>query len=127
MLRDSDNLLLMQWVHIRTCASMATDHAGSEEYLRMAKYTSRVSSRGQVTIPSELRRTMGIKPQDRVALEQVDGGIKISPSGSGIAAGYGAVTPQTKPEDSAAIRREVASEWATGRRRSRTCCPWKSP
>lgn len=77
----------------------------------MAKYTSKVTSRGQVTIPSELGRTMVIKPQDRVALEQVDGGIKISPANSGIAAGYGAVTPQTKPEDLAAIRREVVSEW----------------
>lgn len=54
----------------------------------MIKYTSTVTARGQVTIPSELRRTMGIKPKDRVALEVVEGGIRISPSGSGVMDGY---------------------------------------
>ena len=82
----------------------------------MAKYTSKVTSRGQVTIPIELRRTLGIKPQDRVALELVDGGIRIIPSGSGILAGYGAVTPQSKPEEFGAIRREIESEWGDRRR-----------
>ena len=75
----------------------------------MTKYTSKVTSRGQVTIPSELRRTMGIKPKDRVALELVDGGIKISPSISGIVAGHGAVKPQAKPEDFRAMRGEFES------------------
>ena len=76
----------------------------------MTKYTSKVTSRGQVTIPSELRRTMGIKPKDRVALELVDGGIKISPSSPGIVAGYGAVEPQAKPEDFRFMRREFESD-----------------
>ena len=31
---------------------------------------------------------MGIKPKDRVALDLVEGGIRISPSGSGIMDGY---------------------------------------
>jgi len=82
----------------------------------MAKYTSKVTSRGQVTIPSELRRAMGIKPKDSVSLEPVDGGIKISPAGAGIAAGYGAVTPRARPEDFGAIRREVLDEWGDRRR-----------
>ena len=76
----------------------------------MTRYTSKVTSRGQVTVPSELRRTMGIKPGDRVALEPVDGGIRISPSGSGIAASYGAVATQTKPEDFGAMRHGIESE-----------------
>ncbi len=76
----------------------------------MTKYTSKVTSRGQVTIPSELRRTMGINPKDRVELELVDGGFKISPSSSGTVTGYGAVEPQAEPEDFRAIRREVESD-----------------
>ena len=76
----------------------------------MAKYTSKVTTRGQVTIPSELRRTMGIKPKDSVSLEPVDGGIKITPSVSGMMAGYGAVTPRTKPEDFHRTRHEMESE-----------------
>lgn len=82
----------------------------------MAKYTSKVTSRGQVTIPSELRRAMGIKPRDSVAIEPVDGGIKITPSGSGIASGFGAVTPRARPEDFGAIRPEVESEWDARRK-----------
>ena len=53
---------------------------------------------------------MGIKPKDRVALELVDGGIKISPSSPGIVAGYGAVEPQAKPEDFRVMRREFESD-----------------
>lgn len=84
----------------------------------MSRYTSTVTSKGQVTIPSELRRTIGIEPRDRVDIELVDGEIRISPSSSGILAGYGAVKPRTKPEDFRTIRREVVDEW--GDRRSRT-------
>ena len=82
----------------------------------MTKYTSKVTSKGQVTIPSELRRTMGIKPRDSVSLEPVDGGIKISSCSAGIAAGYGAVTPKAGPEDFGAIRREIESEWGDRRK-----------
>ena len=59
---------------------------------------------------------MGIKPKDRVALELVDGGIKISPSSPGIAVGYGTVTPKARPEDFDAIRREMESEWGDRRK-----------
>ena len=82
----------------------------------MPKYTSKVTPRGQVTIPSELRRTMGIKPKDKVALEPEDGGIKISPSTSEIAAGYGTVNPKARPEDFGAIPREILNEWGDRRK-----------
>ena len=59
---------------------------------------------------------MGIKPKDSVSLEPVDGGIKISPSSAGIAAGYGAVTPKARPEDFGAIRGEIESEWGDRRK-----------
>lgn len=93
----------------------------------MAKYTSKVTSRGQVTIPSELRRIMGINPKDSVSLELVDGGTKITPSTSGIAASYGAVNPKAKPEDFGTIRREVLSEWSDRRSAAEDLPPWKSP
>ena len=82
----------------------------------MAKYTSKVTSRGQVTIPSELRRTMGIKSKDSVSLEPVDGGIKISPSSSGTVGGYGAVTPKARPEDFGGVRSEREGEWGDRRK-----------
>ena len=82
----------------------------------MTKYTSKVTSKGQVTIPSELRRTAGIRTEDRVALEAVDGGIKIIPASSDIVAGYGAVTPKARPEDFGAIRREALAEAGDRRR-----------
>ncbi len=59
---------------------------------------------------------MGIKPKDSVSLEQVDGGIKISPSSARITANHGAVTPKTRPEDFRAMRREIESEWGDRRK-----------
>lgn len=37
----------------------------------------RVTAKGQVTIPKEIRKTLGIEPGDEVAFEKVDAGYRI--------------------------------------------------
>ncbi|WP_306059892.1 AbrB/MazE/SpoVT family DNA-binding domain-containing protein [Natronococcus wangiae] len=37
----------------------------------------RVTTKGQVTIPKEIRDALGIKPGDEIAFEEVDSGYKI--------------------------------------------------
>lgn len=37
----------------------------------------RVTTKGQVTIPKEIRDALGIKPGDEIAFEEVDAGYKI--------------------------------------------------
>ncbi len=70
-----------------------------------------VSSKGQITIPVELRKAMGIKSRDRVAFELVDGEVHLRPVGSRLLAGYGAIKPKARPEDFRSMRREVEEEW----------------
>ena len=76
----------------------------------MAERSTTVTSKGQVTIPGELRRVLDIKPKDRVAFELVDGELRLRPVRSRLMAGYGAVRPRRKPQDFRGIRREVEEE-----------------
>ena len=72
--------------------------------------SSIVTSKGQVTIPSELRQALNMKRKDRVAFELFDGEIRLGSVGSRAIHGYGAVRPQRKPEDFRRVRREVEDE-----------------
>ena len=78
----------------------------------MSQHTSTVTEKGQVTIPIEMRRALGLKPRDRVEFELVNGGVRLLPAKSTLLAGYGAVQPRERPEDFQRIRREVEEEMA---------------
>jgi len=41
--------------------------------------TATVSTKGRVTIPSELRKKYGIKPGDKLGLKVVKGAIRVKP------------------------------------------------
>ena len=78
----------------------------------MAEYVTTVTQKGQVTIPSELRRALEIKPKDRVAFELVDGEVRLRPVKSRLLAGFGAIKPMRRPEDFQKMRQEVEEEIA---------------
>jgi antitoxin PrlF len=68
---------------------------------------SRITQKGQVTVPAEIRAKLGLKPRDRVQFE-VDGGtVRIRPARTRLMEGYGAVEPHARPEDFSRIREEV--------------------
>ena len=76
----------------------------------MLELSTTVTSKGQVTIPSEIRRALNIKLKDRVAFELVNGKVFLRPIGSAVLASYGAVKPfkpSKKPIDSRELRREI--------------------
>lgn len=75
----------------------------SDEHVRT------VTSKGQVTIPIEVRRLLGLKPRDQVAFRMSDGRVAIEPVEMTLAATFGAVTPRRRPEDYQAPR-DVAIE-----------------
>lgn len=68
---------------------------------------SRLTQKGQVTIPAEIRARLGLKPRDRVRFDVEGDAVVLRPVGSTILAGYGAVTPARKPEDWRAVREAV--------------------
>lgn len=67
---------------------------------------TRVSSKGQVTIPVDIRKHLGVKPRDRVQFTVIaDGSVKVAPAPSRILALFGAVKPLKEPEDFEALHR----------------------
>ena len=84
----------------------------------MQEYETTITEKGQVTIPQELRRLLGLSPRDKVHFQVVNGTVQISKASSKLLAGFGAVTPFQKPENFEEVRkefekgvaREVASE-----------------
>lgn len=84
----------------------------------MQEYETTITEKGQVTIPQELRRLLELSPRDKVRFRVVDGTVQISKASSRLLAGFGAVTPQQKPENfqktreefEKGVAREVASE-----------------
>ena len=72
----------------------------------MTERSSTVTSKGQVTIPGELRRVLDIKPGDRVAFALVDGALQVWPAGSTAEATYGSVNPIRRPEDFRKLRQD---------------------
>lgn len=40
-------------------------------------FRAKVTSKGQITVPVEIRRTLGVKPGDTIRFEQQEGGIRV--------------------------------------------------
>ncbi len=57
----------------------------------MQKNTSRVSPKGQVTIPVEIRERFDIRTRDRVVFRVVDGNITLTPTKSRVDELYGSL------------------------------------
>ena len=78
----------------------------------MVTLESSLTEQGQVTIPAEIRALLGLKPRDRVIFE-IDGqDVKIRSATSQILAGYGAVTPISRPEDFRKLREQFEEDVA---------------
>jgi antitoxin PrlF len=75
----------------------------------MSTAESRVTQKGQVTIPADMRRHLGLKPRDRVRFEIEDDAVRMTRATSKILEIYGSVTPRNRPEDFAALREEFES------------------
>lgn len=71
--------------------------------------TSKLSSKGQTTIPKEIRDARELDPGDRLVYEMRGGEIVIHPLAGEIFDHAGSVEPSQRPEDFEAIRAEVKS------------------
>jgi len=72
----------------------------------MQTFETTLTEKGQVTIPLEIRRMIGLRPRDKVRFEVEGQVVKISRASSKLLAGYGAVPPRERPEDFQKIREE---------------------
>lgn len=81
----------------------------------MRELATTVTQRGQVTIPSEVRRRLGIKPRDKVTFRiEDDGGVRIVPQRYTLETVFGSVAPLRRPEDFEAISRAVSGKGSAG-------------
>ncbi len=65
-----------------------------------------MTSKGQVTIPAEIRQELGLKPRDTVEFARDGDRIFIKPLESELLKIYGSIEPINRPEDFRAIREE---------------------
>lgn len=83
----------------------------------MQEFETSVTEKGQVTIPQEIRRIMGLQPRDKVRFEVEGDVVKISRASSKLLQWFGSVRPRNKPEDFQKVREEfekgVAEEVAS--------------
>lgn len=75
----------------------------------MRELLSKVSSKGQVTIPVAVRRLLGVEPEDKVAFVVEDGTVQIKRTGSVVERTAGALKSH-EPPLSARQLREAAEE-----------------
>ncbi len=80
----------------------------------MQEFEATLTEKGQVTIPVEIRRLIGLRPKDKVRFEVEGNIVTIKHASSKLSQGFGAVPPLHKPEDFQRLRenfeRGVAEE-----------------
>lgn len=73
---------------------------------------STVTQRGQVTIPADVRKILGVKPRDKVAFTIEDGRVGLMPAKFTLETVLGSVKPATKTEDLKVISQDAKGEKA---------------
>ena len=79
----------------------------------MPVYESRVTQKGQVTVPAEIREKLGIKPRDFVRFESTPDGVRLLPVPSRVERHFGAAGSKETPswrEERTAFEEGVARE-----------------
>ena len=77
---------------------------------KFQEYISTVTSKGQVTVPIEIRRVLGLKPQDKIVFRMVGDKVEVGPLPMTLEEAYGSVKSLNTPEDFAKIRATVREE-----------------
>ncbi len=73
---------------------------------------SRITSKGQTTIPLAVRESLGIKEHDRLVYELRDGEAVIRPLRGTILDHRGSIRPKKRPEDFEAVRQKAKGKTA---------------
>ncbi len=79
----------------------------------MKEYLSSVSPKGQITIPVEIRKRLGVKPRDRVVFYVEDDEVKIKPFALQLAASFQSVPPLNPPKSISEMTQQAWDEHAS--------------
>lgn len=72
----------------------------------MREFVSSVSPKGQITLPVDLRRELGIMPKSKVTLRLEGDTVRVQAASFTLAQVFGSVVPSTDTEDL------IQAEWA---------------
>ncbi len=75
----------------------------------LEEYVRTVTTKGQVTIPSEIRRLLEVEPGDKVVFRVTESGVELQPVSMTLEDTFGAIDPRSQPENFAALR-DIAIE-----------------
>ena len=65
----------------------------------MKELVTTMTQRGQITVPAEVRRLLGLKPRDKVTFAIEDGEVRLVPAAFTVASAYGSVEPLANGDD----------------------------
>ena len=83
----------------------------------MKEIVTSLTQRGQVTVPAEVRRLLGLKPRDKVAFAVDNEEVRLVPVTFTLESAFGSVTPRNRPEDFKALSRVAREERAKSKTR----------
>ena len=69
----------------------------ANEDILMKEMLTTVTQRGQVTIPAEVRKLLGVKPKDKVAFTIAEGRVELSRAKFTLETAYQSVPPLKQP------------------------------
>lgn len=73
---------------------------------------STITSKGQTTIPGEIRKKMGLKPGDGLVYSVEDDRIVVRPVKGTLLDAYASVKPKKRPEDFSRLRKQARAKRA---------------
>jgi len=76
----------------------------------MKEIVTTMTQRGQVTVPAEVRRRLGLRPRDKVAFAIEDDKVQLVPARFTLESAFGSVKPPTKTADFKAISQAAREE-----------------
>lgn len=76
----------------------------------LREFTGKLTSKGQVTIPQEVRQLLGVKPHQAVVFRVEHGRVELLPGAITLEEAFGAVPPLSKPENFKKLRHAAIEE-----------------
>jgi AbrB family looped-hinge helix DNA binding protein len=82
---------------------------------KQREYIATLTTKGQVTVPVEIRRALDLKAQDKLIFRLANGKIEVEPLPMTLEEAYGSVSPLGNPESFDVVRAMVREERAAKR------------
>lgn len=73
-------------------------------------FVGKLTAKGQVTIPRQVRELLGVKPHDQVLFRVQDGTVQLQRATLSLEDTFGAVEPLQRPEDFRSLRERAMEE-----------------